>query len=727
MASPSLKRGKTESVSLAKISFLPRRLAAWGLEVYLVALSGFIPYSIGSYLDNHSQSQRVEIHPILASGDQIISHTLALPPSSEPRQVPPLTNLFWGLGIVTPIAFSAWQLHLLAKTGRTLPKYWLNLRVLSHCGHSPGWLRILLREGLGKWGLPWGTAYLIWRYSLAFPNVGLFLGLGGAVLLLEASLLFRNSRRRCFHDYVGGTKVVDARQFCKRPNYSYDSAVVYYPSVTVETPAYYLPPAQYNGTYQSYQPSSSLKAIRVKPSSRSNVWHWLRHSGVLLLSVGGIIVIFGSLMGTHIYLQTGVNQRQSEYENNLAFLNLVNQLSETSQDPLQQRKSAILALARLEDPRSIPLLVDLLNTEKNPALIETIQQAIISVGLETLPDLKRLNQALSHQLATFNQNISPEQQLTLLRLKTSQQAIAQLLLLHHNQLQEIDLSRVNLGQLSGNKFTLKLDNLDLAGINFREAIFNNASFRGASFSKRQDRNYWLRNNNLRADLSKANLNHTDFTKANLSHTILKQANLKQANLNQADLSHAQLENANLSSARLLGTNLTKAHLENAHLTGANLAQSQWHQVNLQGANLGQIQGMGASFTEANLSQSYWQNANLTGANLSHSNLKEADLSYSLLKGVNFQNAQLQRVNFTNADLSQADLRGANLEGANLQGVILATSKSRRRDQFLVELPDHKTAAKIKGVDFSKVENLSQDNIEFICNQGGYHPQCNFNL
>ena len=31
-----------------------------------------------------------------------------------------------------------------------------------------------MREGIGRWTLPISVAYLLWRYSFAFPNLGLF-------------------------------------------------------------------------------------------------------------------------------------------------------------------------------------------------------------------------------------------------------------------------------------------------------------------------------------------------------------------------------------------------------------------------------------------------------------------------------------------------------------------------------------------------------------------------
>lgn len=107
---------------------------------------------------------------------------------------------------------------------------------------------------------------------------------------------------------------------------------------------------------------------------------------------------------------------------------------------------------------------------------------------------------------------------------------------------------------------------------------------------------------------------------------------------KADLSGADLRNANLRYADLRGADLRNANLRYAYLSGANLCNA-----DLRGANL----------RYAYLCGAYLRNADLRGAYL-----YGADLSGAYLSGANLRNA-----NLCNADLSGTYLRNANLSGA----------------------------------------------------------------
>ena len=85
---------------------------------------------------------------------------------------------------------------------------------------------------------------------------------------------------------------------------------------------------------------------------------------------------------------------------------------------------------------------------------------------------------------------------------------------------------------------------------------------------------------MRADLSCANLSH-----ANLSYADLSQANLSQADLSYANLSQANLSQADLSCANLSHTNLFYADLSHANLFYANLSQADLSYANLSHADL----------------------------------------------------------------------------------------------------------------------------------------------
>ncbi len=75
-------------------------------------------------------------------------------------------------------------------------------------------------------------------------------------------------------------------------------------------------------------------------------------------------------------------------------------------------------------------------------------------------------------------------------------------------------------------------------------------------------------NNLRANLSEANLRGADLSEANLSEANLRGADLSEANLYEANLRGADLSGANLSEANLRGADLYEANLRGADLSGA---------------------------------------------------------------------------------------------------------------------------------------------------------------
>ena len=101
------------------------------------------------------------------------------------------------------------------------------------------------------------------------------------------------------------------------------------------------------------------------------------------------------------------------------------------------------------------------------------------------------------------------------------------------------------------------------------------------------------------------------------------ANLSEANLSEANLRGADLSGANLSEANLRGADLSWANLRGADLSGANLSE-----------------------------------ADLSGANLSEANLRGANLSWANLRGANLRGANLSEADLSGADLSGADLSGA---------------------------------------------------------------------
>ena len=719
MANPTVRRSSNRDRRSGQERLKPqpmvtRRFAAWAVEVSLIVSSGLIPFATGMYA-NQLTVQQVSLNPVLAITEEVIARTFALPLANNRNFVAPLTNLFWGVAMAAPLVLSSWQLYLLAKTGSTLPKRWFGVRVVTSTGSPPGMLRVLLREGVGIWGLPLSIAYLLWRYSADFPNLGLLAGLSCLMVLGEGMSARFNRQRRCLHDRLAGTYVIDAnRNLARFPG-----------RLSIERGQPVKGETSYR--WQKTDQERKVTAIVVPAATkRRRMGIWLRrYPGFTLLIVAlfSIAALLG-LVATQAYIQNQANQQQQE-QHNEQFLILIRQLNPNSRATLAERQRAILTLGTLNDPQALQWLVALLGQETTPTLVAPIQQALASSGPQALPYLQRLNQSLSNELESGRYTSTPqEQKLGTQRLQATQQAIAKILMIYSGKLQAVDLRRTNLGQTSGSvPFTLVLDKIDLSGIQLNAANLNKASLRGSSWrSAGEDRREdtfddWI------ADLSDAQIKEANLDDANLSRVLMSRTNLIRSTLNHANLSGANLSGANLSSTQMVGSNLRDAVLTNASLTGADLGEAILTRANLYAARLGRVSALGTQLQFANLTQSDWQGADLSEANLSHANLRNANFSTTRLSGTNLGNSQMENVNLRNADLRQADLRGANLAGADLQGAIFTTSKPTQTESFVQTSPEESRSALVEGVDFTKATNLDAKQLAYICTQGGRHPRC----
>ncbi|HEY9862047.1 MAG TPA: pentapeptide repeat-containing protein [Candidatus Obscuribacterales bacterium] len=725
MASPTVRRSNNRSQStlpswrFKRLPLLPRRCGAWMIEVSLIVASAWVPFSLGEYAKLHSPSEPVPLNPFVAKAESAIAQTLAIPVGDRNRTVPPLTNLLWSGAVVAPFVVAGLNLYLLAKTGKTQPKRWFAVKVVTATGAPPGLLRAVAREGIGRWGLPLGIAYTIWCYSGAFPDLSILLGLASFLVLGENFSARFNSRRHAWHDRLAGTAVIDAAQ----------PTPIYGDRVQV---------LRRHGQGWSEQSShwseedAAIAAIVLTPEKGwrgQSLWSWMRqHPGMTLriVSLSSIALVLGTFVGTQVYVQSQANRREFKQQDNQVFLALVSKLTPTSAGAPDERQGAILALGTVNDSRAVPLLVDLLGQEDKPALIDAIQQALVSRGPEALPYLQRLNQALKNDLESLRHgNNEREYRLLALRRRATQRAIAKILTIYSGQVHAADLSRVDLGRVDQGaaQFTLVLDHIDLSGVRLKSAILSGASLEGSRFYGAGEDERWGTFDDWVTDLSGAELKDANLTEALLSHTLMDRTNLIRAILNKADLSHARMAKANLSSAKLVAANFHQAVLDSASLTGADLGNADFSQANLQSARLGQASATATKFQLANLVRSEWQGADLTGADFRQANLQHADLSSTQLAEASFRNAQLQNVSFRNADLRQADLRGANVTGADFQGATFAPSPPKSSSQFIQLAPSLSHSSELKGVNFADAKNLSPTQITYICALGGRHPQC----
>lgn len=733
MTSPTLKRGNQKSsqpraIQLRQSSpFVLRRCTAWVVEVSLVAASALVPYGIGVFVNSGTAKELVPLHPVLATTEDTISKIFALPRQMEPNhRVPPLTNLLWWGALLAPTALGSYQLYRLAKTGQTLPKQWLGVRVVNRQGHAPGFKGVLMREVVGRWGIPFSSAYLIWRYSGAVPDLGILIGLTSVMLVLESASFLVGTRRRTWHDQIAGTRVVNAlNSAATAPPTEQASAPKPQAKAPVES-AVNAGETVVKTTQSHEQVTTIVLTNNAQKWQPVHLWQWMRQNpGITLVVVTatGMLCVLGTFVLTQVYIQSQANQRESSQQNNEAFLALVKQLSSTTK--IEERRAAILAIAQLEDPRAAPLLVDLLGQEYNPSLIETIQQALVGAGIGSLPPLRHLNQALMNDRAALQAGNEKEQNVLAQRLRANQRAIAKLVALHNVKSHNTDLSRTFLSSVDEENAQFKLvwKYVDLSGINFRGSVLSNADLRGSSFFSAGADGRLGTFDDWIADLSGADLHDADLRGANLSYVAINNTNLIRTKLNKANFTAALLRRANLSSSSLVGANFRDAVLTDASFTGANLAQTNFFLANLQGANLGQVDAAGANFAATNLVNSTWQGANLAEANFQGTNLRQADLSATTLIGANLRNTQLQDANLLNANLSQADLRGANLSGANFEGVTFSQVQGQKSEQILLTSPADAADAKINGVNFAKVKNLGKSQMEFICSHKGLHPDC----
>lgn len=720
MATPSLRRSSNRvrhsgQEKLQSLPLVTRRFVAWMVEVLLVVASMLIPFGIGIYIRSHFVGGQVPINPVLALMAEAITKTLNLPVDVGDSNVAPLTNLFWSIALVAPIVLIVWQWFLLAKTGYTLPKRWLRVRVLTSTLKPPGIRRVLLREGIGSWGLPLLLAYLIWCYS-GESSLSIMLGVSSLMVLVEGMSARFHPQRRCLHDRLAGTYVIDANRLS---GFSQGQS------------------GQGRFVSRSYQQTGTTDAeatlTGIAPTSKfaqrwRKWWRWMRRHPyfvVLLVALFSMAAVLGTLVGTQVYIQTQANQRAEEQHKSQQFLTLIKQLSPNSSATLEERQRAILGLGTLKDPQALQLLVNLLGQETDYTLLDKIQQALVNSGPQALPDLKRLNQYFASSADRYT--LTPERHaLWTQRLQETQWAIAKILMVDSGKVHSVDLSRINLGQTntaSSGSFTLRLDKADLAGIQLRAANLNHASFRGTQFRGTGEDGRFNTSDDRIADLSDAQMKAVDLTRADLSHVLMNRTNLVLATLNRANLSAASLTGANLSSTRLVEANLHAAVLTNASLTGADLAAADLSNANLSGARLGQVSALGTKMQSANLSQSDWRGSDLSQADLSNANLRDADFSNTRLTGADFHDAQMINANLRNADLNLVDLRGADLAYADFLGAVLSSSQLAPKQQFKRTNPSSPQSALVKGVDFSKVKNLDTKQVAYICTQGGNHPRC----
>ncbi|AFY54929.1 putative low-complexity protein [Rivularia sp. PCC 7116] len=708
MATPTVRRSSNKLAQPKQtrktnpLSLSSRRVAAWVAEITLCAVSGLVPFGIGAYANTKTNMERVPLNPVLVAAERTIAYPLALPVSYGTRNVAWSTNFLWTIAILAPLSLSSWQWYLLAKTGSTTPKRLFGIKVVQNKNQPPGFRAVLLREG-SRLALPISAAYMLWRYTLLFPNLGIFALLALLMSLAEAMGFPMLRQGRSIHDRVAGTYTVDA-------TIPFDPALLRRKNKSM---------------WAQGDEEAEIESIVVTPQNqkKDNLWVWMRQNpsltllGVALLSMAGVLI---TLVGTQIYIQTQENQKAIQQSNSRQFLTLEKQYYGNSR---VNKQNTIVALGTLKDSQATKFLVGLLVKENDPSLVQSIQQALVSIGTQAIPELKRMNLLLERELDSLPSNKTRERELREKSLYANQQAINKILFVYNGKTNGIDLSRIQLsqnGEAKNSGFNLALDKVDLWGIDFKYANLDKASFTGSRFRGPGKDGRWDTYDDWIANLSQAQLKQANLSGANLSRVLMVRTNLSRSNLNKANLSAARLVGANLSSASLAKADLRNAVLENASLTGADLGEARLNDADLYGARLGRVVAIGTQLSNANLIKTEWQGADLSSAYLDRANLSNANLSAARLTGAILRSTNLQNVNLRNADLSLADLRGANLAGADFQGTILSARQQNPADKFVDTPTTGIQSAVVRGVDFSQVKNLDDNQKAYICTQGGFH-------
>ncbi|MGB6298094.1 MAG: pentapeptide repeat-containing protein [Rivularia sp. (in: cyanobacteria)] len=707
MATPTVRRSSKQlgpkQPRTNPLSLSSRRVAAWVAEITLCAVSSLVPFGIGAYTNTKPNMERVPLNPVLVAAERTIANPLALPVSYGTRNVAWSTNFLWAIAILAPLSLSCWQWYLLAKTGSTSAKSLFGVKVVTENNQPPGYRAVLLREG-SRIALPISVAYMLWRYTFLFPNLAFFAVLALLMSLAEAMGFPMLRNGRSIHDRVADTYTVDA-------------TIPFNPSLLRK---------RNKSNWGQGDEEAAIESIVVTPQSQNqkkdSLWVWMRQNpsltllGVALLSMAGVLT---TLVGTQIYIQTKENQKAVITSKSKQFLALEQQYYANSG---VNKQNTVVALGTLRDTQATIFLAGLLVKENDPNLLQSIQQALVSTGLQAIPELKRMNLLLERELDSLSSNQTRERQIREKSLYANQQAINNILSVYNGKTNGIDLSRIKLSQNDSTKnsgFNLALDKVDLWGIDFKYANLDRASFSGSRFRGPGEDGRWDTYDDWISDFSQAQLKQADLSGANLSRVLMFRTNLSRANLNKANLSAARLVGANLSSARLAKADLRNAVLENASLTGADLGEAKLNDADLYGARLGRVVAIGTQLSNANLIKTEWQGADLSSAYLDRANLSNANLSATTLNRAILRYSNLQNANLRNADLSLADLRGANLAGADFQGTILSP-KQNLADKFVETPTTRDESAVIRGVDFSQVKNLDDNQKAYICTQGGLH-------
>ena len=159
---------------------------------------------------------------------------------------------------------------------------------------------------------------------------------------------------------------------------------------------------------------------------------------------------------------------------------------------------------------------------------------------------------------------------------------------------------------------------------------------------------FLIENQLKIDLSEANLAYADLSRLDLTGVKLNHADLRYSNLDFSNLSFSDLQFSNLDYSSIQGSNCRNANLTGASLRRADLSARKQALSSLQiSTDLTNAVVVRSNFSGANLENTIFvaanlDFANLRGTNLVKANLRQASLENTKLRGAMTLKAALDR-------------------------------------------------------------------------------------
>jgi uncharacterized protein YjbI with pentapeptide repeats len=191
-------------------------------------------------------------------------------------------------------------------------------------------------------------------------------------------------------------------------------------------------------------------------------------------------------------------------------------------------------------------------------------------------------------------------------------------------------------------------NLDLSGVNFRDAKLANTDLR----ARKLYRTCFQGVTGL--DRARVDNQYLDLENPKVQKLLTRKPGAgeysEDKNFSKINLQGAYLQGLDMQKFEFIESNLTGADLKGAILTGAILT--------------------GAILTGAKLTGADLRGAILTGAILTGADLIGADLEHAILTGANLNNANLNNANLNNANLVKTQALGATFSEAVLTGACI---------------------------------------------------------